>query len=107
MTENGLCRELKAVLPLRFAQADCYRLLLEELAAHHLHAYDVQADAAWQGALLTISLRYGEGLARERERVFAQDEVERLNSSLSEFFREAAADCRKAMIADYYKLMKP
>lgn len=93
--------------PLRFADPACYRLLLEQLEPYHLHAYDMHAtllvdETAGQAVL---SLCYGDGPVR-RIAEFPLDVLKRQDREIIDFFKEAAKDCKKTLVADYYKLMK-
>jgi len=93
--------------PLRFVDPACYRLLLEQLEPYHLHGHDVHAalliDEAEGKAVLTLT--YGDAPVR-RIGEFAVDALKRLDAEIVDFFREAAKDCKKTLVADYYKLMK-
>ncbi len=93
--------------PLRFADPACYRLMQEQLEPYRLHAHDVHAtlliDEAEAKAILTLS--YGDAPVR-RIGEFALDALKRQDAAIVDFFREAAKDCKKTLVADYYKLMK-
>lgn len=93
--------------PLRFADPACHRLLLEQLAPYHLHAHDVHAvlqiDEAEAKATMTLS--YGDAPVR-RIGEFSAEALKRQDTEIVDFFREAAKDCKKTLVADYYKLMK-
>jgi hypothetical protein len=93
--------------PLRFANPECYRLLLEQLATVHLHPFDIQASVRQEEAEMTIFLRYGEGLAKKRVCTFSHDAIRRSDPEVSAFFLEVAKDCKKTLIAEYYQWMKP
>jgi hypothetical protein len=91
-------------MPLRFAQPDYYRLLQDEMAALHLHPFDIKSSVAINGEQdMTIYLRYGEDFHQTKSFSFSFDPVNRMSGELAAFFHEAAEDCRKMMIGDFYK----
>jgi len=93
--------------PLRFVDPACYRLLLGQLEPYHLHAYDMHAsiliDETEGTAVLTLS--YGDAPVR-RIGEFSVEALKGPDAAIVEFFREAAKDCKKTLVADYYKMMK-
>jgi len=91
--------------PLRFAAPDYYQLMLERLEAQHLHPFDVHASIVIEGDHTTINVHFGEGLGR-LHRTFAGSNGDELNASLVEYFDEVAAECKKTLINDYFKMMK-
>lgn len=93
--------------PLRLALPACYEHLQAQFALDHLHPYDVKASAIPEGSGYVIVLRYGEELAQSSKQFFELEAIEVLSAELTDFFRETAQLCKKALIADYYKMMKP
>ncbi|MEX1029483.1 MAG: hypothetical protein WDZ91_05480 [Paenibacillaceae bacterium] len=73
----------------------------------HLHPYDVKASViAGEGGFLIV-LRYGEGLAQSKQQFFDDEALAQLSEQITLFYKEAAELCKKMLIADYYKLIKP
>lgn len=92
-------------LPLRFAQPEAYGMLMKELEAIHLHPFDVHASAIAAGDEWTIEVRYGDG-AVSQSRSFRFEEPGGASEEFAAFCRNIAIDCKKTLIADYFKMMK-
>ena len=93
--------------PLRLALPACYQHLVDQLALDHLHSYDVKASVIPQDAGYLIALRFGEGWTQGKQQYFANEDLDHLTIKLTDFFKEIAQACKKALIADYFKMMKP
>jgi len=92
---------------LRFVLPDCFDYLLERLAAEHLHPYDINSSALFEDGGYWIYLRYGEGWEHEKKQYFSRDKLNKSNDEFNEFFKETIQLCKKALVADYFKMMKP
>lgn len=93
--------------PLRYALPNCYRLLMDQFAAQHLHPYDVMAGVIHDDAGgYRIVLRYGEEMSYTKERYFTSRMIEQGEEAIVEFFSEAGRDCKKALMTEYYRMMK-
>ncbi|MMZ68394.1 hypothetical protein D1872_310790 [compost metagenome] len=92
--------------PLQSVEPRLYRLLVRELERLHLHPYDVKAGGRSDDHGVTVNLRYGEELGRVISRRFARQTLEGGDEEIAAFFRQAAEQIKKAMIADYFKMMK-
>jgi len=101
--------EAAAEQPLRLVFPICYQYLLDQFMLIHLHSYDVKASVVPENGGVCILLRYGEGFTQWKKRLFEPEALESLSteSELTKFYKETAQICKKAMIADYYKMMKP
>jgi hypothetical protein len=93
--------------PLRLALPDCYKRLIDHFSRHHLHSYDVTATAVAEANGWTIRLVFGEGSGEHRSRTFSVAELAGTTEELVAFYEDAAKDCQKRLVQDYYKLMKP
>lgn len=94
-------------MPLRFAQPEYYRLLLEEMEALHLHPYDIHSSVVMNGEQnLTIILRYSEEFKRTKSFSISLDPANRMSDELAAFFHEAAEDCRNMLVGDFDKRIK-
>lgn len=93
--------------PLRLAFPASYQHLLEQFAVCHLHPYDVKASAIPEDGGFIIVLRYGEGLTQWKKHFFEHEALENPSTELTDFYKGTAETCKKALIADYYKMMKP
>lgn len=93
--------------PLRLAFPTCYQVLLEQFAVYHLHPYDIKASVIPENDGFIIVLRYGEGLAQWKKHYFDYEALELSSPELNHFYEETAQACKKALISDYYNMMKP
>lgn len=101
-TSNDRVKSLSLVAP------ELNAALLAELGALHLHPYDIQAGIAMEKSGVRLTLRYGEELAYCSERLFdGMDIPIPTDQAVKDFFREAADNCKKVLMAEYYKWMKP
>jgi hypothetical protein len=99
--------ELTGEQPLRLALPTCYQHLLEQFALDHLHPYDVKASVIPEEGGYLFLLRYGEGWTQGKQQYFANDLLGILPMELTNYFKETAKACKKALIADYFKMVKP
>lgn len=89
------------MIPLRTYSKEIYQTMKEGLASSHIHPHDVRAFAEEKEGETEIHLYYGEDYAHHESRSFQDGE------EMKPFFEEVAATCQEAMIADYFKMMKP
>jgi hypothetical protein len=92
---------------LRAAAPGLYTHLIAELEKCHIHPYDIEPSVIEKESGLQLILRFGEGFMQSDTRDFTWEEIERQAESINEFFKEAGERCKKVLIADYYKMMKP
>ncbi|MMZ64222.1 hypothetical protein D3C76_209860 [compost metagenome] len=92
--------------PLEHANPELYSILREELAPYHLHSFDVQASGAASHDDFTIVLKYGDRLSYSKEKSFSQHMIMEKDEDIRKFFRSAGDDIKKALISDYFKMMK-
>lgn len=92
--------------PLRLMEPKLYGVLVEELERLRLHPYDVKASARSDERGLTILLRFGEDFGKMSSRTFSFEEMKAGDGKVAGFFRETAELMQRALIADYYKMMK-
>lgn len=106
---NEMFHKLAVEQPLRLVLPICYQHLLDQFTLYHLHPYDMKASVISENGGFAIMLRYGEGLTQYKKQLFEQEALENLTSESeqTQFYKESAEICKKAMIADYYKMMKP
>lgn len=93
--------------PLQYLAPELYDKLKLELDRCNLHPYDVKASGAVVPGGIEVILRYGEGLAYLKRQIFNRDASTGSAEELSAFFRAACDDIQKALVADYFKMMKP
>ncbi len=93
--------------PLRLAFPLSYQHLIDQFAQYHLHSYDVKASVIAQVDGFLVLLRYGEGLSQSQQQVFEENELIQVCEELTQFYDEVAHLCKKTLIADYYKMIKP
>ncbi|WP_138494214.1 hypothetical protein [Paenibacillus pinistramenti] len=104
-----------AIRPLEFVSPQLYQILKNELARLHIHPYDVRAGGSRSGSGIQVELLYGEQFNQLKKGFFEdQEEVQGIEQGIEGgageaalFFRQAAEEIKKAMIADYFKMMKP
>lgn len=92
--------------PLQLTHPDLYFKLKQELESYHLHSYDVKAGGIPDDEGITIFLRYGDNLSYLKECRFNWLSLKEKDDDLRSFFRETGEDIKKALIADYFKMMK-
>lgn len=93
--------------PLRLSHPNCYQHLLEQFSRFHLHPYDVKASVMAQEGGFLIVLRYGEGLTQSKQQFFKFEALASISEGLTHYYEEVAQLCKKTLIADYYKMIKP
>ncbi|WP_088008269.1 hypothetical protein [Indiicoccus explosivorum] len=89
---------------LRIARPELYGRLMEELAEANIHSYDIRADCRDTEDGTEIRVSCGEGFREEAVRVFPQDEA---FGAFGEFSREVRELCKKTMMEDYLRMIKP
>ncbi|MNN52661.1 hypothetical protein D3C81_1673730 [compost metagenome] len=82
-------------------------MLLHELARNHIHPYDVKASGTRDGGGIQIELRYGERFNQLQTACFKREVIEEKPEEAANFFRDVGDEIKKAMISDYFKMMKP
>ncbi len=92
--------------PLILAFPDANARVLEQFALLHLHPYDVKAGVIAADGGFELTLYYGEGWTRRKQRFFELEALETPSDALTAFSLETAEACKQALIADYYKMMK-
>ena len=93
--------------PLRLTHPRCYEHLLQQFDLLHLHPYDVKASVIAETDGCVIILRYGENLTQSKQHFFKHEALIQLSKELTGFYEEVAQICKKTLIADYYKMIKP
>ncbi|MCY9517056.1 hypothetical protein [Paenibacillus apiarius] len=101
--EPALCPEMLLIA----GHTRLYRLLISVLQEQHLHPYDVKAGMVRAPEGATVTLRFGENLARMADRFFSWEEIEAESPRITEFFRISGEAIQKSLIDDYFKRMKP
>ncbi|SDE60308.1 hypothetical protein SAMN04488542_101111 [Fontibacillus panacisegetis] len=94
------------MLPLEYTNPELYSILRQELAPYHLHSFDVQACGAACNEGFTVVLKYGDNLSYTKEKSFSQHMMKENIEDIRKFFRSAGDDIKKALISDYFKMMK-
>lgn len=84
-----------------------YRVLISVLQEKHIHPYDVRAGIIHAPEGATVTLRFGENLARKAERFFTWEEIQEENPGITEFFRGSGDAIRQSLMDDYFVRMKP
>ncbi|MEF2966864.1 hypothetical protein V3851_13560 [Paenibacillus sp. M1] len=93
--------------PLQLAEPALYRRLVSELTPLHLHPFDVKAGARSDPQGVTVYLRFGEELGQVVSERFTREQIDAGDPGIRAFFQGAAQAMKKALIADYYRMMKP
>lgn len=93
--------------PLRFARPELYDRLLTELKTLHIHSFDVQASIIEKEKDAEIILRFGDDFSQSMSETFSYEAIQRINEEVISFFKEATEKSQQAIVADYYKMMKP
>lgn len=99
--------QVRSDRPLELVSPELYRMLLHELARNHIHSYDVKASGTREGGGIRIELRYGERFNQLKTACFKREQVEEQPEEAAAFFRDVGDEIKKAMISDYFKMMKP
>lgn len=87
---------------------DLYQFVINYLEnTHNIHPYDIQAHAIKEQDGYQLVFHFGEGYAHEKSQFFSDASIENLESEIEEFTKSVGEKCKEAMIADYFKMMKP
>ncbi|OPA73351.1 hypothetical protein BVG16_29450 [Paenibacillus selenitireducens] len=93
--------------PLRSVEPALYGWLQSEMSRLHIHPYDVHAGAEVQSDGVLVRLRFGERLSYVQEQHFSRDAIESQSLEINRFFAKVGEDIQKALVSDYFKMMKP
>lgn len=93
--------------PLRFTRPDLYGGLVSELEKFHIHPYDVAASVVEADHGLEVTLRFGEDFKHAACCFFTNETLQPPYEEIKTFFRQSTESCQRALVADYYKMMKP
>lgn len=93
--------------PLQYIHPELYLILTKELEHFNLHPYDVKAGAISYEDGIKVFLRYGENLSHMKEHFWVWNTIKENQVELKEYFRSTGEEIKKALIADYFKMMKP
>ncbi|AOZ94522.1 hypothetical protein LPB68_01310 [Paenibacillus crassostreae] len=93
--------------PLQYIHPELYLILIKELEHFNLHPYDVKAGAISNQVGITVFLRYGENLSHMKEHYWDWKTIKEDQVEVKEYFHSTGEDIKKALIADYFKMMKP
>ncbi|GGB60610.1 hypothetical protein F3157_21425 [Virgibacillus dakarensis] len=93
-------RSLRIVFP------GLYHHIVSKLEDMHIQPYDIQATLREGDAGYHIILRFGEGFSHALSQHFTVDDINQLNTGITDFIKDSAEKIKEAMIADYFKMMK-
>lgn len=101
-------KEEKLIKPLEIIDSTLYRYIVEALyEKQNIHSYDVEVLATEEETGLTISLKYGENFTHAKEAFFEYEALNKLDDEFVKFIDEITDECKKVMVAEYFKMMKP
>ena len=93
---------------LRILSPKLYHFIVNELAEHHIHAYDLLLNGQKTDTeTVEVTIRFGDGFAQAATESFSFEMIESLSSEVSEFANTTAETCKKTLKADYFKRMAP
>lgn len=93
--------------PLEWVEPRLYLKLRQGMEPYNLHSYDVKSGAVADENGITVFLRYGENLTHVQEHFFKWEEIYSDSTDISSFFHTVGGDIKKAVISDYFRMMKP
>jgi hypothetical protein len=99
--------ESKLEQPLRVVSPKLYDKLITELEKLHIHPYDYQATVVEKENGLEVILRFGEGFIQSETQLTTYQAIEKGSPEINDFIKTVGESCKKALIADYFKMMKP
>lgn len=100
MNSEGEQQALRAVSP------KLYNYITEILEESNIHPYDIQTSTIKTDEGLQVFVQYGENFKQSQSSFFSFETINNLDSQINDFTKEIADACKKAMIADYFKMMK-
>jgi len=93
---------------LRILSPKLYHFIVNELAEHHIHAYDLLLNGQKKDTeTIEVTIRFGDGFAQAATESFSLEAIESLSSEVSEFVKSTAETCQETLKADYFKRMAP
>ncbi len=93
---------------LRIVDPKLYHYIVNKLNdTYNIHSYDVEIVAMTGITGLKIKIRYGEDYKQSKEAFFSFTSLQNHEDDFTIFIDEVAKVCKKAMVADYFKMMKP
>lgn len=93
--------------PLRVVAPDIYTIMREIFSEYNIHPYDVQATAVRMKDKVDVRLYFADAFSQSVAIQVKRNIEESSAVELRQFFRRTAENCKKQLIADYYKMMKP
>lgn len=98
----------KLTRPLEIIDSKTYNFIIETLyEKQNIHSYDVEVFATEEDTGLTITIKYGENYSHTKEGFFQHETLKKFNDDFVKFIDELSEECKKVMIAEYFKMMKP
>ena len=93
---------------LRISYPNLYEKLINELATHHIHPFDIQATSKnIDDQLVELEVRFGDNYGHHQRKQFAKDKINEKSDEFTNFCKEVGETCKEALIADYFKMVKP
>lgn len=98
----------KLTRPLEILDSTIYRYIIEALyEKQNIHSYDVEILATKEDTGLIITLKFGENFSHSKKGFFQYESLKELDEDFVKFIDEVTEECKKVMVAEYFKMMKP
>ncbi|WP_186577039.1 hypothetical protein [Aquibacillus kalidii] len=91
---------------LRLTIPNAYKILIDELESHHIHAYDIRALCYQASSTIDIEIQFGENFTHTMKESFEEKKLEK-NPDFINFCRKIGETCKETLIADYFRMVKP
>ncbi len=92
---------------MKLAAPRLYEALEKELEQQHIHPHDIYATVTEAEQGLEIGLRFAQQQGYSTSLVIKWDQIDEPDEATTRFFRQSAQQCKKHLIADYFKMIKP
>ncbi|GGE50397.1 hypothetical protein GCM10011391_31420 [Pullulanibacillus camelliae] len=92
---------------LRVISPSLYSILIDEFKKAHIHPYDIELSAVKQSEGVLVIIRYGEQFLQSSTHLFKKNRTNKLADEDISYLEEIVAACKRMLMADYYKMMKP
>ena len=98
----------KSTRPLEIVDSTTYRYIIEALyEKQNIHSYDVEILAREEDTGLMIILKFGENFSHSKKAFFQYETLKKLDEDFVKFIDDVTEECKKVMVAEYFKMMKP
>jgi len=97
----------KELQPLMMLSPFLYQELLGALEKENIHSFDIEAYGCKHSDEIEIEVSFGEGFQKVMKETFPLVILKEKNDKYLNFCTNIGETCKKIMIDDYFKMVKP